>query len=621
MSIVHKAKPQISRRVLISGSFVALLVLGTIWFFVHWINTRDVEDYNALEEHLNGLQSSQHTVNESNSKIDNVRKVLDIQNIDNSWQRALALDALLLNVDVEQTKEYLVVAAEIPGAFIRQTIVEQIIRKFAALDPVLALEYAATVPQFRRDDYVSMIFEEWCFFDLTSALAHAKNLDSTTKKTLLRNLIIWQPDLTESEMSVLAEEFKLPNFAANIAQSEYGNGILAYEDPQAKWQQLVNDDQSDYDQLDALIAVSRAWMQQDGGSVIDFIQENMRRGPTRSTLLGELLTTLAQYDSISAFNRAVDLYDPSFRTFMTQLVRNWAITDPEAALSELLKLESPILKEKLVEVAFSTWAESNPLSFQNAAESIPTELKDSYTAEAMNLNIFKDPEQLAKELFGDGRNGTFDQAGAIVSAWSLEDSLSAFQWVLENPNVAPMRSRLAAIALSRLTQDEVDRALELALDQPVGNTDIGYEAQIITLVARQDLTRALSLLTQVRDGETRIVAYKSVGSTLLASGEIESAISIGHALPEDQRRTYFDGVLNDWSLTNPQQAFSVLELSESPLVRSSLAKWLSVYQRFHGDEALSNEQIESLKQHLTEADIREIADEQQNLKVFEFLTE
>ena len=163
------------------------------------------------------------------------------------------------------------------------------------------------------------------------------------------------------------------------------------------------------------------------------------------------------------------------------------------------------------------------------------------------------------------------------------------------------RSALTTV-LRNLVDVDPTLAFQTALKQPLTKHGRGLEAAVIEQLARTDLERAISMLSQVRDGRTKLHAYNSAGRALVQNGNNDRALQLGQQLPDEYRSAYLQSVMWQWAEADPETLLASLD--ELP---SQEAKTQAAFGLVTGNvrtKALSDDQMKHVAGVLREGMLR-----------------
>ena len=192
----------------------------------------------------------------------------------------------------------------------------------------------------------------------------------------------------------------------------------------------------------------------------------------------------------------------------------------------------------------------------------------------------------------------------LAYTWGSRDGEAALNWVMTDPSTEPERQHLANTIITQMTRQDFQKAFELAREQPLdvdSDEDIGLEATVINILTFRNLEDAVQLLPLVREGPTKLAAYREVGHGLVRNDRLDEAIANGNNLTgEDQIRYYTSIGFNVNVMEDPESIFVMLDKLPSKMARSRIATTqISNNQR---SNVYDDDQIERLNKYLTNDD-------------------
>ena len=200
----------------------------------------------------------------------------------------------------------------------------------------------------------------------------------------------------------------------------------------------------------------------------------------------------------------------------------------------------------------------DPQSALNQAEVLPLEIQTEARFEALVELALNEPKEVLPLLstiedFYHRRSVT----AAALSSWSNEEPLAALDWVLHDSWVEDhpeFREGLIQSVLLTLSSSDPDLAMTKALEQSIGENQIGSEGKLIETLSWLWTDTALKLLPRVREGPTRLHTYQSVGVPLLSRGDYELACELGLELSDSQRTRYERYITAEWVVNTSHSA-------------------------------------------------------------------
>lgn len=380
------------------------------------------------------------------------------------------------------------------------------------------------------------------------------------------------------------------------ASSEFMSG-----DPSDTWYALANDGRENIAQVDAFLKVASNWANQEGIKVIDQVRETLGHSVVANAVVLSILHDAVSLDSHATFQRAVSLSSQSRKDALASIVRMWAKTDPIATLAALNSNNLGELHSELHQSLIDSWIEINPKDLLANLEQLPDHLQRNAQHGAM-LGVARttppDAIKFLTELPNDPNdNRRYDLAFEIAEHWSRADAYAALDWVSSIPfpgesNKRPQRMLLTKV-LRNLALSDPNLALQSALNDPMGRFGHGLEPYVVSKVAQLDTAKAISMLSNVRDGKTKTASYRSVGRTLSENGNYDRAVDLGLDLPEEDQSNYYCAVFNTWARSDPGQLLKSLDQLPSSLVKSQAAYNLLARHRISG--LLNDKEIKNLQ--------------------------
>ena len=350
-------------------------------------------------------------------------------------------------------------------------------------------------------------------------------------------------------------------------------------DPKRNWDALLNDGQSDIEQVDAFLDIASAWANKDGLSIVDRVRESIGDSAVADVVVLSLLHDAVQTDPTAAFQSALSLSPQSRDDALVSVVRMWAKADPIATLEALNSANLGGLLRGLQETLVNAWTESDPKSLLNSLAHLPELLRNTAEQQAM-LGIARtnppDAVEYLSRLPDDPNDDRrYDLAYEIAEHWSRTDPYAALEWVASVPfpgvaNKRPQRKLLTKV-LRNLAIEDPNLAMQSALNDPIGRFGHGLEPYVVSKVAQVNTEKAIAMLSSVRDGATKAASYRSVGRALAENGEFERAVELGSDLPDDQQSNYFSAVFSRWARSDPGRLFKSLDQLPSLAAKTQAA--------------------------------------------------
>lgn len=337
--------------------------------------------------------------------------------------------------------------------------------------------------------------------------------------------------------------------------------------PIDSWNILINDGVDDIAQLNTLLEIAGLLVQKEGISALDQIIGTQMDKSVRDTIIKSVVHNAAMKDPHSAFDDAMLLSREAQELALPAIVKAWANIDPKVAFDTISNLEKSGMRARLQGTLLGAWAENNSQDLFDNLDFLPERLRAKGKELAMLAIARSSPADAIKFLESvDDLIKKRELATSIAAHWAQLDVYEALNWAMSS-QLSDERTRheVLSIVLRELADKDPELALQTALSQPlyesvfgIGN---GLEEVVIEQVAKHDLNRAISMLQQVREGDTRVEAYKSIARELVLNAEYDRALELGQQLTEDERKDYLNTVFALWAQEEPIAMLEALNTS------------------------------------------------------------
>jgi hypothetical protein len=285
------------------------------------------------------------------------------------------------------------------------------------------------------------------------------------------------------------------------------------------------------------------------------------------------------------------------------VVDSWARTDPIAALNALQGFEPPRLRKSLVAGLSYVWARNDPVHLVENVNVLGLAQRIRPLETALGEIAQVSPEEALRqlELLADSVEDTSTVTRRIVSVWSEQDPQAAVDWILSNYKMEdPQRSDLLPNALGKLSLEDSNKALAIALEQPVSKDRPPPEYQIIWEMSWYgDAENTVAMLARVRPDprkESRSYAFSMVGTAFIRNDQPSDALKLALQLSEGERNEYYGYLTYEWAYQNPLQLLEQLEQLPDAQVKSMFAS--ALVRANASKPALTNEQIDKVKTYI-----------------------
>ena len=539
-----------------------------------------------------------------------VRSLDEIASIKSSSEQQLALRTLLSELDEEQVADLLARSQDVVADTDRYDLQFAMIQRLAHLNPSRALSLVLEMDS--NDDpkvLLTNIFGDWAHSNLDEAVARARTLSPYHKRIALSAIMQERTDLSDNTIHAIAQDLDSERVLTSAnAQQRIEEAI---ENPEAAWNELVNELQDDLGNLRTLSQVATAWVEKSGLEVLDKVYRSLTNSQIRESLMYRILGEVAKTDPESALKYASTLENDPHNAIVTNVANIWVRSDPRSALRAAAEIEKESVRKAVAETAIRALAYSEPKRMLEEIDTVPADLQETVSKVALG-EISRESPAEAAELVAAMPSGSIKTSGAksVVSMWSFPDHTAALEWILNEPGVEEIRTELLSSIMNRLVRADPELAMSTALAQPIDKGrsvygsfslspgGVGLEFDVISSIASTDVDKAIELLPRVREGSTQIVSFQKVAQVLLGKDEIDKAFDIIQQVPESEREKVYQALSTSWVSTDPEGMLKSLDRFPSKEDRSRAAAMVVSFNEF--SYALSVEQIEEAKKHLTE---------------------
>ncbi|MXW53652.1 MAG: hypothetical protein F4X44_08690 [Gammaproteobacteria bacterium] len=496
-----------------------------------------------------------------------------IAELSSSFARKTALFALLADADVRELLEILKNSNEISPASRRGEIQSAVFQKLALIDPEIALREVQKKPRLEQDPLWHSLFEEWSSTNLETAIAQAESLRGSQRETALSAILHSRDDLAEDQRLQLAKQLGNENLAKTLIANQK---IFEHTgSPSEKWKFIVNDGVDNRDQLELLVQIAELWSVEIGWKVLSRIYEDYRED---YRVYFTLIESLSKLDPQGALDFLSEVELEERELVGRVVVDTWAQTDPIAALNALQGFEPPRLRKSFVDGLAYVWARNDPVHLVENVNLLGQAERIRPLEDALGKIAESSPEEALRqlELLVDSIEDTSTITRRIVDVWSEQNPQAAVDWIMSNYNIEdPRRSSLLPDALGKLSLENPNKAMAIALEQPVLEDQSPPEYRIILEMSwNADADNTVAMLARVRPdprSESRSNAFYFVGKALIRNDRPDDALKLALQLSEAERGAYYADITWAWAYDNPLQMFEYLEKLPNADVKSTFA--------------------------------------------------
>lgn len=464
---------------------------------------------------------------------------------------------------------------------------------------------------------ISIVFSVWSMNDLTAAIERASDLTDNPRKLALAGILTSQIGATFEELLEIAVSLGSEKHAIDAYLSSFN--VENLDDPRFAWEEVSSHAETrDLSHEWVIKNVVLRWYEQDGVSIVDEIQATETSATIKWETTRLVLLRALQDTPELAFRHALKIpIDMRYgMPVASEVVRVWAVTDPQAAYDILDEVEDEFLLDMLPAQVVSTWAWNDPNYVLENIENFPPNLRQSATSSAIGAIAVTAPQE-AIELALNLRNSPARSRSIsnVLNVWVQTDLEAAVSWVQSGSRSEQKQLELASSLIDWIVYDHPQRAFEIARRETVLEwDDTGLEADVVRYIAQhRSVETAIELLTRVREGKTRAVAAAEVAETLIGNGHTTRALQLGLDLPVSEQIEFFPRITEKWVSIDPNSFVESIEEIPTAELRSRLVTKL--FDIRHVDnytttyiENFSESQVATLEQYLTDEDRATIED-------------
>lgn len=596
-----------------SGLIVLLLFTG---------NKESNSDTPSSHDHavVQSLVLPDDDSNRDDSSEQSIQRIADLSKYPSHFSRSIALGKLLSEVDFQHALKLLDESKQLSDLTVRQSTQVEIFRRLASLEPERALSHTHDYLRVQRKLYQSVVCQEWSYKDIDSLVAyteqHLRKLDSEDTIMILHSILNSGHALSEETQRDIARRFNLEYYFDSL--EDRALRLAMQENPVKHWNLLLGDSLSDHDQIDDLVSIALAVIENDGFDAFRTLHTELSDRRIRNEVLSEVLIERSWSDTDdieSVFNDAVSLLDDTNRSIVFDIAERWFQLDPSATFIALSQLEDKGLRDNLFEITALHLADSNPLRALELLESLPETIRGVVVYAAVFDLAVRDPIEAVKHLskitqYQERADETPESAKDVADRianvafnlfanWAEFDAVAAFEWLLSDPTVAHVHNdRNIHFELARaVTANNAEALIEIALKQPDDVPNVAFEGIILSNLAALDFDRARDLLPKMREGPARILGHATIGAGFFyRDNDPEQSIKFGMQLPVSDRAEYYLLLAERWARHNAEETYANLDLLPSSAAQARAASTL--IEREGWAPALSDEQLEHLKSYL-----------------------
>ena len=343
-----------------------------------------------------------------------------------------------------------------------------------------------------------------------------------------------------------------------------------------------------------------------------------------------LVASISQDDPQAVFEYVAQLGEDIDVDILSAVSKVWFAADPDAFWSRLNGAEFEHVRTEIAENVIRHWSWREPDLALISMDKFPKDYHDQMyiqiahgmtrdsplrALELLPLTSDWSNPQREESAFGDFSIEDSQRSfriSLIVSSAAKEDPIATIEWI--DSDEAQLHESMKQEHLSsvfrRWSDSDPVKAFEMALQSPLQEGKTGAEASVVLWLAHENVDGAIELLPQVREGETKADAYRSVSRQLEEQDRITEAIQLGKDLPEHDREKYNQSLARKigWRTSFDHLEVGIRQLPtqelQSEAARSALSH--SMMSNYLMSNDLTEKQIDQLKEYLTDDDKQQI---------------
>ena len=477
-----------------------------------------------------------------------------------------------------------------------------LLERLSMTSPKEAVDFVINESQGGADLTQSLIdiFAEWGGSDIDEAVAKATELPESSRRLALQGILRSKVNQPLDEQREFAKRLNLEIYFVEWYLASLNLENLSK--PDLVWLAVIDVAEQDFTFTPQLKELGKLWYGNVGFKVLEQIRASMTNEEMEEILVASLLKYIANAEPDRAFDYAVTKLSGRMRLIAGEaVIGEWAIQDPATAFNAINDLETGALRIQLQKTAIYNWAKKDPEGVLENLSNFPRQTRTHAAVSAVGLLTAQAPESaVAWVLQLEDQIVQIQAANTLVSIWSQNDFEAARAWLQEEPAISDFRGFFYSTLVMALLETDPSGAFELALTLPFARGQIGFEAEVVSQIAFENIQLALALLPRVRESARRAFAYEKVGSTLVKNGDFRKAANLGLQLDESDHSNYYQYISYVWVNMDYKRLYEMLPELPNAEARSKAAYALCVFNDNYN--SLTKEQVKELDQYLIAKD-------------------
>ncbi|MYD46728.1 MAG: hypothetical protein F4W92_10275 [Gammaproteobacteria bacterium] len=598
---------------IITGVIVGVVATLTVWILANLSSSNPVQhqsdNYNesspSIPPHSDDTLVSKVNTNSTDQIKSAVRQIDALEQLQNHFERRATLYTLVAPLSDESIAELLTRSEDQQwnlSSKIRADLQRVLLERLSSSKPIDAIQYVLDHSQDGSGIGAMLfwLFKDWANSNLAAAVENAKKLPTAIRKIAFEGILQAYTQETNEHHPQISNDFNLDkHFVKSLLD------VLDFEnltDPDLVWFAVIDIVEQDLSFAPQLEGLAKQWYLSSGFDVLEGIRTSVSHYEMKVTLFSNLLRYITKSEPARAFDYIATQLELGLRwDTAPHVISEWATQDPSTAHDAVSNIDPIALREFLRKTVIETWALKHPEYVLQNLSNFHQETRTHAVTSAIESLTSESPDVAVSWVLQlEDDIDQFDAARALVSVWSQHDLNAALNWVQSESAIAEFRHFLyQTLAISMVSTDP-SGAFELALTLRLANGGVGFEAEIVSQIATEDVELALTLLPKVRNGKSKGFAYEQVGDALVRSGEFKKAANLGTQLDESYHSSYYQYISYIWVNMDPDKLYAMLPDLPNAEARSKAAYALFVL--YDGNDSIPQKKVESLDQYLTEID-------------------
>lgn len=478
------------------------------------------------------------------------------------------------------------------------------------------------------------VMREWNQIHVNEAVTLLSSLDTSLRRFGFEGLISGTNFLARSELLAIGAQlgFGEDYVTRLLDRPQLARAQISFEDLEKEFVNIRPDDVSRGFHL-RQIAV--AYVRANGLDSLQLVLELFDKQPredmseVEKLILGHqkihLVAEISQDDPEEVFEYVLRLGVDVDADLLSAIGREWFKTDPAALWNRLAGEDLHRFQDDIATDLINFVTHTHPDVALMNLDKFPSEYHDNVylgVATSRVENFPRDALELLPltkiwtELQADGVNAgdsSFRGSRSVVSFERIifdaaeSDPIGTIEWLDSHASQLDesVKQKYLDEVYQSWTNSDPDEAFETALRVPTKDGESGLEATVVKWLVYSNVDHAVALLPRVREGETKLEAYRTVATQLVVRDRIPDAVRLGNDLPEHDREEYNQRLASRVGMRTP---FTHLEegIRELPSkeLQSEAAHTALMYSRTIVAPDLSEPQRDQLKEYLNDDDRR-----------------